>query len=136
MNTSTNTITEQLGHILIRNAEKAERGLDSAIDFTLQQAPLLCQEYIWWKIACSVAALVILLGVLLLLVFCIRWAIRANQKNPMGNPSGVLAVICCVVVAISLIPCSFELPSVICDGLQAAVAPRVALIELGRSLIK
>ncbi len=132
MNTTTNTISEQLGHILIRNAEKAERGLDSAIDFTLQQAPLLCQEYIRWKIACGIIPLLLIIVFTVVMIANLRGVGREFEADSGPGFKSLTCFVCGIAMFVSLKVGG----SSVRDGFQAAVAPRLALIELGRSLIK
>ena len=103
--------------------EKAIEGIEKGVDFTIEQAPLLVQEFYNWHIAESVFYLVLSVILLSMPYFMYRLAKRCE----VFREEGIALPIIVSVSGIMLGGCMF-LESLL-DLIKLIVAPRLYLIE-------
>lgn len=96
-------------------------------DFTLEQAPLYCQEVLAWQFWSGVLGASVCLLAFIAGCFSIRHFVKeGNRTNWNGSPSMIITMIvgiCGTVMGLSFFfPCSIQ-------AAKAKIAPRAVLVE-------
>ena len=102
--------------------DKAIGGIEKGVDFTIEQAPLLIQEFYNWHIAESIVYIV--LAVILLTVPYLMY--RLDKKYDFANEAIVLPIF---VSLVSFIVGVTMFIAGLLDLIKLIVAPRLFLIE-------
>jgi hypothetical protein len=131
MTNTWSNVNETLAGILTKNLERADNGLETAIDFTIEQVPLIVQEYLtynFWFGIIMVIFSIILSIILLKMIFLSKKFFLKDDNNPLpyfGMAFSTVGILICLVcIAINLN-----------DVLKIKLAPRVYLIEKAASLV-
>lgn len=121
-------VNEELKVKMLEYLSHMESGLKSAADFSVEQAPLVVQEFIAWEFwkHTIVASAGILFSCCLLALF---WRLQKAMKGE--DRLMVIGVGVCAVVISLCISCAEASMAV-----KAAVAPRVVVLEKVASLVK
>lgn len=150
METLTPTTQENLNSILIdilKGAKGAgaeiyatsKAGLIKAVDFAQDQAPLVVQEFLKWKMLESVVYLVAGLIVIGILGYIIKRMLNARTEEKKEDndadcfgyefTSVILSIICGILFFSMIVPQTLRI-------VKISVAPRVYLIEYASDLYK
>lgn len=122
--------------VLAKGMEKAGGYIEQAVDFTVEQAPLVVQEYATWTFATSLLdAFWCLLAALLfwsVVVYLTRLS-KAQKYEPEGTDAEQNGWWACKVISLLCLVVSLWPMFYVCENLKEAskakFAPRVLLIE-------
>lgn len=125
---------ELLNKVLAENIDKLGSGVEAAVDFTLEQAPEVIQQALYWNAALSVTECVFGIVYAIVLIISILKTIKVvKTKNPSGDEIFLSITAGAFGFGIASIP-AFAYCNL--TWLKIWIAPKVWLIEYAASLVK
>lgn len=124
-------MNEELKQRLIKYLDGMEGAIDKAVDFTVEQAPLVIQDILNWAITESIISLVFMVSLILVACYAANRILK-NIKNDksIGNAdrefNNFMTYLVSGMIVIPLTLGSFFTAQ---NGLKAYVAPRLYILE-------
>ena len=103
-------------------------GVAQAVDFALQQAPLVVQEFLSWKMSEAIINLIFFGVGIVILLFCLVFLLKKAKKN-IENDAIVPIFFGTLFTVITLIALLNNIKKDIQTVVKIKLAPRVYIIE-------
>lgn len=122
-----------LDSVLADAIQKTQGGIEKAVDFSLEQAPLLIQEALTWYGVKSFLSMLLSVAILIALVVIFVKAFKWAKKHNYDEEDMFFG---CLFFAMgSIIPIVIAASFFSIEWIQIWIAPRVWLIEYASKLI-